>query len=493
MVEELDVAQYGAEPTLKRLYTWGLDLAGSFSGAGGIGGLLEIQNKATLLSGDTGTYLTVFDGNGNLTGLISTATKGLVAEYVPSPSGATPRSIASGTECEARAYDPFGSLLRETGRPIAFEQPFRFATKTYDRETELCNFGFRHYHTSLGRFINRDPIEERGGWALFKGLNYGMLNPFYGNRSLNATNFLAEYGSRQDEGLRNTSLAHSTETIGTGQPKNSSAKWERDLNTKFYSANANSTGHVGQGGSSGIEWHTPDMSVRSSDPWNRDANLYIYAGNDPVNFYDFLGLAVTATNLTLDQIKEAHGSGGTAVIIAAKFPMDPNGGKAIQGYANKFTGDPSKVANADSGKDIPAQAEKLAEKHSSTTLVAMVVHADSDGTMSRGANISPVMSQAAADMEKITGKQISDGSNKFKSAEATVILGCEIGASEMGIKEMQNTANDTGHPVYGPNVVAEVSNGVLTKENSSRQDIFIKVEPDIKEKGKEKENMRRGR
>ncbi|MDX2111738.1 MAG: RHS repeat-associated core domain-containing protein [Verrucomicrobiota bacterium] len=271
MVEELDVAQYGAEPSLKRLYTWGLDLAGSFSGAGGIGGLLEIQNKATLLSTDAGTYLTVFDGNGNLTGLISTVTKGLVAEY---------------------EYDPFGGMLRETGRPIAFEQPFRFATKTYDRETELCNFGFRHYHTSLGRFINRDPIEERGGWALFKGLNYGMLNPFYGNRSLNATNFLAEYGSRQDEGLKNTSLAHSTETIGTGQPKNSSAKWERDLNTKFYSANANSTGHVGQGGSSGIEWHTPDTSVRSADPWNRDANLYVYAGNDPINSADALGLNI---------------------------------------------------------------------------------------------------------------------------------------------------------------------------------------------------------
>ncbi|MDX2111732.1 MAG: hypothetical protein SFY80_15980 [Verrucomicrobiota bacterium] len=67
MVEELDVAQYGAEPALKRIYTWGLDLAGSFSGAGGIGGLLEIQNKATLLSGDTGTYLTVFEPGANTT------------------------------------------------------------------------------------------------------------------------------------------------------------------------------------------------------------------------------------------------------------------------------------------------------------------------------------------------------------------------------------------------------------------------------------------
>jgi RHS repeat-associated protein len=50
---------------------------------------------------------------------------------------------------------------------MANENPFRFSTKYYDTETDLYYYGYRYYSTSLGRWINRDPIEEEGGLNLY--------------------------------------------------------------------------------------------------------------------------------------------------------------------------------------------------------------------------------------------------------------------------------------------------------------------------------------
>jgi len=45
--------------------------------------------------------------------------------------------------------------------------PFRFATKYLDDETDLTYFGYRYYGTSVGRWLSRDPINEEGGVNLF--------------------------------------------------------------------------------------------------------------------------------------------------------------------------------------------------------------------------------------------------------------------------------------------------------------------------------------
>lgn len=48
--------------------------------------------------------------------------------------------------------------------------PYRFSTKYQDTESGAYYYGYRYYNASLGRWLNRDPIEERGGINL-----YGMV------------------------------------------------------------------------------------------------------------------------------------------------------------------------------------------------------------------------------------------------------------------------------------------------------------------------------
>ena len=67
---------------------------------------------------------------------------------------------------------PFGEVIRATG-PMAKANPFRFSTKYQDDETDLLYYGYRYYSLSMGRWLSRDPIGERGGRNLcgFAGNN----------------------------------------------------------------------------------------------------------------------------------------------------------------------------------------------------------------------------------------------------------------------------------------------------------------------------------
>jgi RHS repeat-associated protein len=76
---------------------------------------------------------------------------GNVTEYV-SESGAVVASYV---------YDAFGNLLSATG-PMSDAFFHRFSTKYWDAETCLYYYGYRFYAPELGRWINRDPIEEMG-------------------------------------------------------------------------------------------------------------------------------------------------------------------------------------------------------------------------------------------------------------------------------------------------------------------------------------------
>jgi len=72
----------------------------------------------------------------------------------------------------AYEYDAFGKTLRESG-PYSASNPFRYSTKYTDTETGLVYYGARYYSPSLGRFINRDPIEEEGGVNLYETAEKG--------------------------------------------------------------------------------------------------------------------------------------------------------------------------------------------------------------------------------------------------------------------------------------------------------------------------------
>ena len=96
-------------------YLWGLDLSGSLQGAGGVGGLLEVNDPAN------GIHFVAYDGNGNVAGLAK---------------------ATDGSSSAVYEYGPFGELLRATG-PMAKANPFRFSTKYQDDETDLLYYGYR--------------------------------------------------------------------------------------------------------------------------------------------------------------------------------------------------------------------------------------------------------------------------------------------------------------------------------------------------------------
>jgi len=131
-------------------YTWGLDLSGTLQGAGGVGGLLFSASSA-----NSARNFFVYDGNGNVTGLVDT--NGVtVAEY---------------------EYSPFGETLKATGN-IGLENKFRFSTKYTDSETGLLSYGYRYYYPTIGRWIGRDPIQEEGGENLYVFCGNEPMNKF---------------------------------------------------------------------------------------------------------------------------------------------------------------------------------------------------------------------------------------------------------------------------------------------------------------------------
>ncbi|MEO6876210.1 MAG: RHS repeat-associated core domain-containing protein, partial [Opitutaceae bacterium] len=138
MVAELNALSSNAAV---RTYVWGLDLSGSFQGAGGVGGLLIAGDPAS-------SHFASYDGNGN------------IAAYLSAGTGVTSATYD---------YSTFGETLMADGPAREFF-PFRFSTKYAESETGLLYYGLRYYQPTTGRWLSRDPIEEKGGVNL-----YGMV------------------------------------------------------------------------------------------------------------------------------------------------------------------------------------------------------------------------------------------------------------------------------------------------------------------------------
>ncbi|MEZ9549281.1 MULTISPECIES: RHS repeat-associated core domain-containing protein, partial [Vibrio] len=59
-------------------------------------------------------------------------------------------------------------------------QPFGMSTKRSDFESGLVYFGYRFYMPNLGRWLNRDPLQEQGGinlYAYVDGDPLGYVDP----------------------------------------------------------------------------------------------------------------------------------------------------------------------------------------------------------------------------------------------------------------------------------------------------------------------------
>jgi RHS repeat-associated protein len=131
--------------TATETYLRGLDLSGSLEGAGGIGGMLAVTRCPDPVLQVPCALLVFFDnGRGDITELADPVTGAVVAHY----------------ECS-----PFGKVLVSSG-PLAGANPYRFSSKEHDA-TGLAYYGYRYYSPELGRWINRDPIGERGDVDLY--------------------------------------------------------------------------------------------------------------------------------------------------------------------------------------------------------------------------------------------------------------------------------------------------------------------------------------
>ena len=140
------IAETEADFTNPTSYIWGLDLSQTTEDAGGVGGLLWQNDGANI-------HYTAYDANGNVSNLVD-STGSVTATY---------------------DYSPFGKVVSQSGA-YADINKFRFSTKYLELETDYYYYGFRYYDPDTGRWLNRDPSEERGGINLYAYLMNSPVN-----------------------------------------------------------------------------------------------------------------------------------------------------------------------------------------------------------------------------------------------------------------------------------------------------------------------------
>ena len=138
-------------------YSRGNDLSGSLEGAGGIGGLLARSSGYSAGNWTTHDYYFA-DGNGNIT-FMTDASQLMAASY---------------------RYDPFGNTLSSSGT-LASANVYRFSSKEIHVNTGMYYYLYRFYDPNLQRWLNRDPLGERGNINLYGFANNrptGRIDPY---------------------------------------------------------------------------------------------------------------------------------------------------------------------------------------------------------------------------------------------------------------------------------------------------------------------------
>lgn len=82
---------------------------------------------------------------------------------------------ASGASVAHYEYSPYGKVLVSTGT-YATENPLRFSSEYNDLETGFIYYNYRYYDSKFGRWLSRDPIEEKGGINLYSFLTNNPVN-----------------------------------------------------------------------------------------------------------------------------------------------------------------------------------------------------------------------------------------------------------------------------------------------------------------------------
>ena len=129
-------------------YFWGPDRSGTLDQACGVGGLVAVSINGVF-------YFPCYGSNSEITAYVS----------------------ESGTVVASYTYGPFGEVNLFSG-PMVDRFSFRFMTKRYDAALGLYDFGARWYSPVLHRWLNRDPIAERGGLNIYAFCRNDPINNY---------------------------------------------------------------------------------------------------------------------------------------------------------------------------------------------------------------------------------------------------------------------------------------------------------------------------
>ncbi len=184
--------EYARKNDKIQYHTLGLDVIGSLEQTGAVGAILA-----------TGKQQYLYDGNSNI---IASVKDNIISDKL--------------------TYEPFGKQKSEK------KLLFTFSSKASDLSS-VCYYGYRFYDTNLGRWINRDLMEEIGGvniYAFAKSTigNYDIL----GLSTVKCTdNGIVSVGAYRSAGIRMDVGIHAmtwgTKTLGV------QCKFERTVLIKF--------------------------------------------------------------------------------------------------------------------------------------------------------------------------------------------------------------------------------------------------------------------
>ena len=130
---------------------------------------------------------------------------------------------SQGTIAAAYDYSPYGTVTKAG----SLVQPVQWSGEMHDEELALVYYNYRYYNPKDGRWINRDPIAEQGGWNLYAFVgnslnvdNLGLIPPYNGPTT-GTTGYISDTqielineGKTPEEVMKQTTM--SVEEIITG-------------------------------------------------------------------------------------------------------------------------------------------------------------------------------------------------------------------------------------------------------------------------------------
>ena len=137
-------------------------------------GLDVIQERG--VANNFNAFTAQIDRDGGVSGILSRTTyQGSVFYGYDGNGNVTLLTDANGQDVGHYRYDAFGNTLEAVG-PRAADNPYRFSTKAIHERSGLYDFGFRFYSPGMGRWLNRDPLEEEGGINLYAAMGNNPVN-----------------------------------------------------------------------------------------------------------------------------------------------------------------------------------------------------------------------------------------------------------------------------------------------------------------------------